>query len=58
MPETFGSPSAFCLSFTFFVVGFQPIETTTANLQSLTHSNSSKSTNQVTLINEHMNHLF
>ena len=54
----------FCFSlcfmsfFYFFVSMFRPIETTTANLQSLTHPNPSKSTNQVTLSNKHMNHLF
>ena len=58
MPETFVSPSALCLSFVFFVFVFWFIETTTANLQGLTHSNTSKSTNQVTLSNKHMNYLF
>ena len=57
-PETFVSPSALCLFFVFFVFFFWLIETTTANLQGLTHSNSSKSTNQATLSDEHMNHLF
>ena len=56
------SPNAknFCFSFCFmsFVFISWPIETTTANLQGLTHSNLSKSTNQVTLTNGHMNHLF
>ena len=37
------SPSAFCLSFAFFLFAFWPIETTTANLQGLTHSKPSKS---------------
>ena len=58
MPETFVSPSTLCLSFVFFVFIFWPIETTTANLQDLSHSKPSKSTNQVALNNEHMNHLF
>ena len=40
----------FCFCF------FWPIETTAANLLGLTHSNPSKSTNQVTLRNEHMNY--
>ena len=57
-PETFVSSFDICLSFVSFVFVFWPIETTTANLQGLTHSNSSKSTNQVTLISEHMNLLF
>ena len=57
-PETFVSASALCLSFVFFVFVFWPIETTTTNFQALTHSNPSKSTNQVTLSNEHINHLF
>ena len=56
--ETFVSPSALCLFFQFFVFVFQPFETTTANLQGFTHSNPSESTNQVTLSNKHMNHLF
>ena len=47
----------FCLSFVFFVFVFWPIETTAANLLGLIHSNSSKTTNQVTLSKEHMNHL-
>ena len=54
-PEIFVFPSTLCLSFVFFVFVFWPIETTTTNLQCLTHSNHSKSTNQVTLSNEHMN---
>ena len=58
MPETFVSRSALCLTVDFFVFVFWPIETTTANLQALTHSNPSKSTNHVTLSNEHMTHLF
>ena len=57
-PETFVSPSALCLSFVFFVFVFWLIESTIANLQGLTHSNPSKITNQVTLSNKHMNHLF
>ena len=58
------SPNArsFCFSlyfsFVFFVFVSWPIETTTANLQCLTRSNPSKSTNQVTLSNGHMNYLF
>ena len=56
--ENFVSLSAFCLSFVFFVFVFWPFETTTASLQGLTHSNPSKNTNQITLSNEHMNHLF
>ena len=44
-PENLVSPSAFCLSFVFFVFIFCPIETTTANLQGLTHSDPSKYTN-------------
>ena len=50
----------FCLLsvFLFFVFAFWPIETTTANMQGLTHTNLLKSTNQVTLSNEHMNHTF
>ena len=42
----------------FFVFKFWSIETTTSNLQGLTHSNPSKNTNQVTVSNKHMNHLF
>ena len=34
--ETFISPSALCLSFVLFVFVFQPIETTTADLQGFT----------------------
>ena len=56
LPETF--PSALCLSLVFLVFIFWLIETTTTNLQGLTHSNQSGSTNQVTLSNEHMNHFF
>ena len=57
-PETFVSPSALCLCFFFFVFVFWSIEITAANLQGLTHSNPSKSTNQAILSNEHLNHLF
>ena len=57
-PETFVSPSTLCIYFVFFVFVFCPIETTAKNLQGLTHWNRSKSTNQVTLSNEHINHLF
>ena len=57
-PETFVSPSALCLSFVFSAFVFWLIETNIATLQGLIHSNSSKSTNQVTLSNEHTNHLF
>ena len=46
-PRDFGSPSAFCFSFVFFVFVFWPFKTTTANLHELTHSNLSKNTNQV-----------
>ena len=49
--------SALCL-FRFFIFIFWPIETTTTNLQGLTHSNPSESTNQVTLSNKHINHFF
>ena len=48
----------FCLLSAFFAFLFWPIEITTANLQGLTHSNLSRSTNQVTLSNEHMNDFF
>ena len=41
-----------------FLLFFLPSDTTIANLQGLTHSNLSQSTDQVTLSNEHMNHLF
>ena len=57
IPETFVSPSALCLSFIFSFL-CSDLKTTTANLQGLTHPNPSKSTNQVTLSNKHMNHLF
>ena len=56
--ENFVFPCAFCLFFVFFISVFWPIETNTANLQGLTHSNPSRNTNQGTLSNEHMNHLF
>ena len=52
-PETFVSPSALCLSFVFSAFVLWLIETTIATLQGLIHSNPSKSTNQVTLSNEH-----
>ena len=61
------SPNArnFCLSLCFlsffcfvFFIFFWPIETTTPNLRGLTNSNPSKSSNLVTISNEHMNHLF
>ena len=45
--ENFVSSSTFCLSFVYW-----PVETTTANLWGLTHSNPSKNTNQVTLSNK------
>ena len=47
------------LSF-FFVFVYWPIKTTTANLPGLTHSNPnpSKHTNQVTVSDKQMNHLF
>ena len=50
----------FCLFFVFSIFVFWPTETTTttANLQSLTYLIHLKSTNQVTLSNEHKNHLF
>ena len=54
----FGTFSALCLSFVFFVFVFWPIETTAVNLQGLGHWNPSKSTNQVTLSNDHINHFF
>ena len=57
-PETFVSPSALCLSFVFFIFVLWSIETTTATLQGLIHSNPSKSIKQVTPTNEDMNHLF
>ena len=57
-PVTFLSPFALCICFDLFVFVFWFIETTTANLQGLIHSNPSKSTNQVTLRKEHMIHLF
>ena len=57
-PKNIVSPSALCLSFVFFVFVFWSIETTTSNLQGLTHSNPSKITSQVTVSNEHMNHVF
>ena len=53
-----------CLLFVFFffffflVLDFWLIETTTGYLQGLTHSNPSKSTNQVALSNEHEKHAF
>ena len=56
--ETFVSPSSLCLSFVFFVFVFWPIETTTANLQGLTHWNPSKCTNQVTQSNKNTNYIF
>ena len=40
--ENFVSRVALCLSFLFFFFGFWPNETTTANLQGLTHSNPCK----------------
>ena len=46
------------LSFVFFAFVSWPIETTTANLQGLTHSDPSKNTNQVTQSNKHKNYLF
>ena len=51
-PWNFVSSSDFCLSFAFCVFAFWLTESTTANLQGLTHSNPSKNTNQVTLCNE------
>ena len=56
--ETFVSPSSLCLPFVFFVFAFLPIETTTANLQGLTHWNPSKCTNQVAQSNKNTNHIF
>ena len=56
--ENIFSGPAFCLSFIFFGFVFWPIETTTENVQGLTHSNPAKFTNQVTLSNEHMNYPF
>ena len=51
--------SGFCLflHFFFFIFIFWSTETTTANLQGLTHLTPSKNTNQVTLHNKHRNHL-
>ena len=48
----------FCLSYVFFVFVFWSTETTTANLQGLTHLTPSKSMNHVTLSNEQGNYLF
>ena len=45
VPENFVSPTALCLCFVFFVFIFWSTETTTANLQGLTHSSASKITN-------------
>ena len=57
--QDFVSLFAFCLFFFFFFVfDFWLIETTTGYLQGLTHSNPSKSTNQVALSNEHEKHAF
>ena len=40
--ENFVSRFALCLSFVFFVFGFWPVDTTTADSQGLTHSNPCK----------------
>ena len=48
--ENLLSRSVFCFSFIFFVSAFWPLETTTASLQGLTHSNLAKSSYQVTLV--------
>ena len=42
----------------YFIFVFWPVDTTATNFQELTHSNPSKSTNQVTLSKKHKNHLF
>ena len=57
-PENFVSSSAFCLSFVFFVFAFWPIKTTTADHRVWLTQTHQKVLNQVTLSNEHMNHLF
>ena len=57
-PENFVSSSAFCLSFVFFVFVFWPIKTTTADHRVWLTQTHQKVLNQVTLSNEHMNHLF
>ena len=63
----FSKPFHFChllsvwflpfFAFFFFIFIFWSTETTTANLQGLTHLTPSKNTNQVTLHNKHRNHL-
>ena len=44
--------------FIFFVFDFWPIETTAANLLGLAHSHISKTTNQVSPSDEHVNNFF